>query len=94
MIKTSIQRQKPRMNSLPQAACFLTQVTSGRSARVNGYSSQMPPSRETQLRAYGLTPGARVQVLQQSPVTILALENLELALEHRAAAEVWVDEII
>ncbi len=35
--------------------------------------------------AYGLTPGAQVRVVQHSPVTVVQVENLEIALERSLA---------
>ena len=46
--------------------------------------------RHAQLRAYGLVPGCPVSVVQHTPVTVIRIEHLELALEHSLAKEVQV----
>jgi Fe2+ transport system protein FeoA len=43
-----------------------------------------------QLQAYGLSPGHRVRVLQQTPVTVVQVDHTELALETDVARAVWV----
>ncbi len=42
------------------------------------------------LRAYGLLPGRRVRVLAQEPVTIVQVEQTEMALEHLLARAICV----
>lgn len=42
------------------------------------------------LRAYGLLPGRRVKVIAQHPVTIVQVEQTELALESQLARAIWV----
>lgn len=42
-------------------------------------------SRREQLQAYGLSPGRTVDVVQQSPVTVIRVEHIDLAFEHSIA---------
>ncbi len=42
-------------------------------------------SRREQLQAYGLSPGRKVDVVQQSPVTVIRVEHIDLAFEHSIA---------
>jgi hypothetical protein len=47
----------------------------------------------TQLQAYGLQAGYWVRVLQHSPIVVLQIDHLELAMEKELAAQVIVEEI-
>ena len=40
--------------------------------------------------AYGLIPGNWVEVVQHSPVTVVQVENTELALEDELASQIEV----
>jgi hypothetical protein len=46
-----------------------------------------------QLQAYGLASGYWVRVLQRTPVIVLQIDHLELAMEKSLAAQVIVEEI-
>ena len=46
-----------------------------------------------QLQAYGLSPGYWVRVLQRTPVIVLQIDHLELAMEKELASKVQVEEI-
>jgi Fe2+ transport system protein FeoA len=63
----------------------LADVRAGERVRVLGFREQMNPSRSAHLQAYGLTPDNFVTVLQHTPVTIVQVEHLELALEMNLA---------
>ncbi len=80
------------IESRPDGVCTLAEVKPGSHARVVGFS-QLTPVRCEQLRAYGLTPGRCVQVIQQSPETAVQVENTELALEAGLASKVNVEEV-
>lgn len=47
--------------------------------------------RADRLRAYGLAAGATIELLQQRPVTVIRVEQTELALEAEIAARVLVE---
>jgi Fe2+ transport system protein FeoA len=51
----------------------------------------MPAERYAQLRAYGLAPGCQVFVLQHTPITVIRIDHLELALEHSLVKEIQVN---
>ena len=57
---------------------------------VTKYLPGMPPKRYAQLRAYGLAPGCKVFVLQHTPVTVIRIDHLELALERSLVNEIQV----
>ena len=44
-----------------------------------------------QLTSYGLTPNRSISVLQQRPMTVILADEVELALEHRVARQIWVE---
>jgi Fe2+ transport system protein FeoA len=68
----------------------LMDVPPGRTAQVAGFLSGIPAARQAQLQAYGLVSGAQVRILQHSPVTIVQVEHIELALERGLAGQVKV----
>ena len=69
----------------------LTELPVGAQARVEGFSPGIPAIRRQQLLAYGLVPGRMLQVLQRLPVTVVQVEQTELALESELAEGVRVE---
>jgi Fe2+ transport system protein FeoA len=68
----------------------LIDIRPGTQARVltfNGLSVKQIES----LQAYGLAPGILVKVIRHKPVTIIQIDNTELALEHDLAIQVKVE---
>ncbi|GAB4524135.1 MAG: hypothetical protein Fur0018_07410 [Anaerolineales bacterium] len=63
----------------------LSEVRRGQSATVRGFAPGFPAARQAHLMAYGLTPGAQVRVVQHTPITIVQVEHLEIALERSLA---------
>lgn len=49
--------------------------------------------RAERLRAYGLAPGATLEVLQQRPVTVIRIEHTELAVEAEIAGVLLVEPV-
>ena len=70
----------------------LAEVPAGCKARVQEFSEDLPSDRRAYLQAYGLVPDYWVQVLQHSPVTIIRLDHLELALENDLARSIKVHQ--
>jgi Fe2+ transport system protein FeoA len=60
---------------------------------VVGFSGDFPAERRTILQAYGLVPNYKVRVLQHSPVTVIQVDNTELALEKELARGIQVKNI-
>jgi hypothetical protein len=84
------------------APLTLLDVPAGYKAKIrvqpgNDSSEGSGPSSPTQglaqLQAYGLQAGYWVRVLQHSPVVVLQIDHLELAMEKELAAQVMVEEI-
>lgn len=71
-------------------AITLLDLTPDQQAVVKKFLPGISAERHAQLRAYGLVPGCPVSVVQQSPVTVIRIEHLELALERSLAREVQV----
>ena len=44
-----------------------------------------------QLQAYGIAPGREIQVIQQSPVTVVRVDHVELAFESSIAREIVIE---
>lgn len=74
-------------------ALTLADVSPGFQAKVAGFLDSFPAERRAYLQAYGLRPDDWVTVLQHSPVTIIRLDRLELALETELAGEIKVQAI-
>ena len=70
----------------------LSEVQPGRRTRVVDFLPGLPADRRAQLQAYGLTPGYSIQVVQHSPVTIIQIDQTELALEPSLAYQVQVGD--
>jgi len=69
----------------------LADVQPGREVQVTGYG-ELNSSQRQHLQAYGLLPGRQVKVLSQHPVTIVQVEQTELAFERGVAARVLVGD--
>ena len=69
----------------------LADVPPGREVQITGYG-ELNSSQRQHLQAYGLLPGRRVKVLSQHPVTIVQVEQTELAFERGVAVRVLVGD--
>ena len=65
----------------------LSQIKPGKIVKVVGLD-KLPTAQRQHLQAYGLMPGRYIQVLAQRPVTIVLVEQTELAFETEIAAQV------
>jgi Fe2+ transport system protein FeoA len=74
-----------------ETAQTLVDITPGTKAQVIGFLPGMPLDRQTMLLAYGVAPGYWVRVVCHSPVTVLEVENTELALESGLARLIQVN---
>ena len=69
----------------------LAETAPGCQAVIQGYGP-LPEAQQRYLRAYGLLPGRSVTVLSQHPVTIIQIEQTELALEWQVSRAILVEE--
>ncbi len=83
-------RSKPD-SSLASGRLTLDRVRVGHSVRVAGFR-QIGEEQGRHLQAYGVLPGRELKVLAQRPLTVLQIEQTELALETVVAREVLVEE--
>ncbi len=67
----------------------LAQAAAGQQVTITGFE-QLPPQYRQHLEAYGLLPGRNLQVLAQRPLTIVLVEQTELAFETEIARKVLV----
>jgi Fe2+ transport system protein FeoA len=70
----------------------LRQVSPGKRVRVTGFTPRLNAERRAHLQAYGVIPGHWVQVTQHSPVTVVRIEQTEIALESGLASEILIGE--
>ena len=68
----------------------LAQAGSGQQVTITGFDNLAPAYRQ-HLQAYGLHPGRMVVVLAQQPVTIVLVEQTELAFESEIARQVLIE---
>lgn len=67
----------------------LAQAGIGQQVTITGYGN-LSPAHLQHLQAYGLLPGRAVTVLAQKPVTIVLVEQTELAFESDVARQVFI----
>ena len=67
----------------------LRDVPSGEQVTLLGYEA-LTPDLQQYLQAYGLLPGRTIRVLAQRPVTIVQVEQTELAFEPQIARRILV----
>ncbi len=70
------------------SATSLADILPGIQVRVTSFGEKLGANRRIQLMAYGLSVGTQVEVIQQSPVTIVQIDHTELALERNLAKEI------
>jgi len=68
----------------------LSQTPPGKQVKIAGFGHLTAAQRQ-HLQAYGLLPGRTIQVLAQRPVTIVLVEQTELAFEAEIARQVFVE---
>jgi Fe2+ transport system protein FeoA len=69
----------------------LADIPPGRQVYVQAFLPGLTDERRAHLLAYGIVPGHKVRILQHSPVTIVQIEHMELALEEGLARQVQVE---
>lgn len=62
----------------------------GAHAQVDALDDAIESSQREQIIAYGLAPGRPLTVLQQHPMTLVMVDEVELALEDKLSRHVWV----
>jgi Fe2+ transport system protein FeoA len=70
----------------------LTQIAPANWARVVGFDTPAI-EQQTQLQAYGLIAGRMVRVVQHAPVTVVQIDQTELALEGELADGIQVEAV-
>jgi Fe2+ transport system protein FeoA len=76
--------------SKPGSTGLLSQALSGQQVTITGLAG-LPAEQRKHLQAYGLLPGRSVRVLAQRPVTIILVEQTELAFETEIAQKILVE---
>ena len=86
----SILKQSPKLVDETSEGMTLADVPPGSKAELVGFSDTFPADRKAYLQAYGLVMNHQIQVVQHTPVTIIRLDNIELALENDLAKGIKV----
>jgi Fe2+ transport system protein FeoA len=68
----------------------LADIARGESVEFIGFDATIDPMLRDRLLAYGLAPAQRLDVLQQTPLTIVVCDHAELALESSVARSMRV----
>ncbi|MEZ5611293.1 MAG: ferrous iron transport protein A [Rhodocyclaceae bacterium] len=68
-------------------------VPVGSKIRLAEFDPALDPLQREQLLAYGLSVGHPLEVLQQSPLTVVLCDHVEIALEHAVASDLWVEKL-
>jgi Fe2+ transport system protein FeoA len=68
----------------------LSRVPVGKVVIITGFG-RLSAAQSQHLQAYGLLPGRTIQVLAQRPVTIVLVEQTELAFETEIAAQILTE---
>lgn len=79
------------MSPATHEALRLTGIPEGSQANLAHFDPQIPAVLAEQLHAYGLMPPHPIRVLRQRPLTVVLCEQVELALEHDIAHQIWVE---
>ncbi len=66
----------------------MSDVLPGETVKLVAFDESLSSDHRVHFIAYGLQPGTWVEVLQQSPVTIIHFDNTELALERDLSREI------
>jgi len=69
-------------------------IAAGSEVRLAEFDAALDPLQREQLLAYGLSLGSRLRVLQQHPMTLILADEIELALEHGVARQLWVEQLL
>jgi Fe2+ transport system protein FeoA len=80
----------PAATPIAGGARPLTTISAPCLVRVVGVAPE-GGERAERLRAYGLAPGATIEVIQQRPVTVVRIEHTELAVEAQIAGALLVE---
>jgi Fe2+ transport system protein FeoA len=87
------QRRRDRAAATTSAdAATLANAAPGVRVRVSGIGAGAAEWRE-HLQAYGISRGREIQVVQQSPVTVVRVDHVDLAFEARIAREIAVEAL-
>jgi len=89
----SVFHHRRRRHQQARHGLTLSDVPPGWQAKVVGFRDGMPSIRRAHLQAYGLIPDDWVRVVQHSPVTVIQVDQTELALENSLAREIEVEII-
>ncbi len=74
-------------------AATLDLATIGGDVRIAGFDAAMSTGHRELLRTYGIEPGRMVRIEQHSPVTVVHVDETEVALESELARLIYVGSV-
>lgn len=88
----SLRRPKP-FGGKPKEICpdRLSEAPPGCRVCLAGFAPDGICWRE-RLQAYGVSPGRELEIVQQSPVTVVRVDHVELAFERSVARQIIIDQ--
>ena len=89
--KSAIQDPAPEAEKCLAAIQTMINIKPGGRAKVLNFSPAISPDRRAHLQAYGVVPGRCVKIIQHFPVTVIQVEQTELALETELAGKIEVE---
>jgi Fe2+ transport system protein FeoA len=86
----AVRQDAERMRERQYALSDLPLACQGRVVDV----SALPAGQREQLHGYGILPGCILRVIQHAPVTVVQIEQTELAIETDVARAIRIDELL
>jgi Fe2+ transport system protein FeoA len=79
------------VTSSAKAHVPLSVLRPGQQAMLRELGSQIEAIQRDQLLAYGLSPGQLLTVQQVHPMSVVQIDEVELAIEKAVAHDIWVE---
>ena len=89
--KSAVKGTDSEADNCLMAIQTMVNIKPGGRARILNFSPAISPDRRAHLQAYGVVPGRCVKIIQHFPVTVIQVEQTELALETELAGKIEVE---
>lgn len=82
--------RRAHTSQIPGSVTVLSHAQPGSEVTISSIAG-LGKAEEKSLQAYGILPGRKVKVLSQAPVTIVQVEQTELAFEIEVASRIMIE---